>query len=591
MIILGINPGHDATATLLKDGEVIAAIAEERITRIKYHFGFPYEAIRECMKITNISSDSINYVVFNFNSMFQDKINLGHQIIIEKSGSMDPSNEVSLDFLWNIVKSKISNKAISTKSPKEYFCEALAKLEIEAPIRVYDHHLCHAASAYFDFGHENSLIVTADGAGDGLSASVTLGNRGKLKVINTVSDLYSVGRFYSAVTKFLGFKRNRHEGKVTGLAAYGDYRLLYDKLKKIIYNTADGVGIQSALWNETSKLKKGFTKFGAFMKGMYYHGAHPVIMEYLENECSGYKREDVAAAAQKLTEDIMRTYVNYYVQKTGVKKIALAGGIFANVRVNQEILEIPHVEEVFVYPNMGDGGTATGAAYLLYNDLMREKASYFKPKRIDNVYYGPSFDDKEIETALKKGSVDYYKPDSFADEVAKLVYDGKIVGHFNGRMEYGPRALGARTILANATDKKINDWLNRKLKRTEFMPFAPVCLEERAKDVFQKYESGRYPANFMTITFNMVKEWGDKLQAITHVDSTARPQTINKKQLKPYYDILESYSKMSDLPVLINTSFNSHEEPIVMTPQHAINSLKMKCIDVLAIGDFIVTRS
>jgi len=589
MYILGINPGHDATATLINDGTIVAAVAEERMSRVKYHFGFPYEAVKECIRIGKISPADIITVAFNFKNLFDGNANLGHHIIINESGSIDPGNEVSPNFLWNVLLNKFQNKISNSKPSQDYFKEALRRLDINSNMVVYDHHICHAASAYFDFGYPECLVVTADGAGDGLSASVTIAKNGHFKIISKIGDLYSIGRFYSAITKFLGFKRGRHEGKITGLAAYGNPELLYESFKRIISINEDKTDMQSELWNETNDFRKGFSKFGAFMKGLYYHGAHPIIMDYLDKECAGFKREDIAAAAQKLSEDITYEYVRHFVKQTGMKKVALAGGLFANVRINQKILEIPEVDEVFIHPNMGDGGTATGAAYLYYNDVLLEKNSFFNPRKIDFVYYGSSYSTNEIESVLKNSNVRYYRAEYFPLEVAKLVYEGKIVGHFNGAMEYGPRALGNRTILANATDKNINDWLNKRLKRTEFMPFAPVCLEENGNELFHNYESGTYPANFMTITFDVKKTWAEKLPAVTHVDNTARPQTINRNQNKIYYQIVQEYYKLSTLPALINTSFNVHEEPIVRTPLEALNSLKSGCIDILAIGDFIVT--
>jgi len=497
--ILGINPGHDATCTLFKDGQVISAIAEERMSRIKYHFGFPYQSVAECLRLGKCKPSDIETVVFCFNSILKGKGNIGHIIMVNESGSIDPSNEFPIDFLWRLATNKICNKFTEGKPAQIYFHEALKKCGLTSKIVSYDHHLCHAASAYFDFGYDECLVVTADGAGDGLSASVSIGKSGRIERLHAVSDDNSLGRVYSAVTSLMGFKRNRHEGKITGLAAYGNPDQLVDKFYQAINLTADHSDIYSPIWKNTTRLKKKSMKLGAFLKGLYYHGAHPLLMDFLDKECAGYKRDDIAAAVQKISEDIMANYIRYYVKKTGMSKIALAGGIFANVRINQRILEIPEVDEIFVHPNMGDGGGATGAAYLYYNDELQKTNSYFSPRRIDNVFYGPSYSDNEIESQLKESGINYYCPEEFSKEVARLIANNKIVGHFNGKMEYGPRALGSRTIFANATDKTINDWLNKRLKRTEFMPFAPICLAEHADKVFDNFAASEYPANFMTI--------------------------------------------------------------------------------------------
>ena len=588
MYILGLNVGHDATAVLIRDGEVLAGVAEERMTRVKYHFGFPYEAVAECLRIGGVSAGQVDLVAFGFDSLLDGPANLDHVIMVEESGSIDPSNETGTTHRLRVLRNKLERNVAPQRTAREMMQQALDRCGLgAAKMRAYDHHTCHAASAYFDFGHEDCLLVTADGAGDGLSASVTKASKGSFERLHSVSDKHSVGRVYSAVTKLMGFKRNRHEGKVTGLAALGDANKLKHIFARYIQVVDGGADIVSPMWRDTSELEKRLISLEAFVLGNYHHGAHPMLMRALRKECGDAKREDIAAAVQAVAEDVMRDYVRFYVKKTGLTRVGLAGGIFANVRVNQEVLEIPEVEEIFVHPNMGDGGVAAGAAYMGWNDHLKTEGRYFQPRRITNVYYGAAYTDDEIEAALKEAGVQYERPDDFAAEVARLVADGKIVGHFNGGMEYGPRALGSRTILASATDRTINDWLNERLGRTEFMPFAPVCMEEHAHEIFERYEPGAYPGNFMTITFDVKPEWRDRIPAVTHVDNTARPQTITREQHAPYYDILKAYHGLTGLPIVINTSFNRHEEPIVRTPTEAIASLEDDCVDVLAIGSFI----
>ncbi|MBU1652207.1 carbamoyltransferase, partial [bacterium] len=272
----------------------------------------------------------------------------------------------------------------------------------------------------------------------------------------------------------------------------------------------------------------------------------------------------------------------------GIYDVVLAGGIFANVKINQCIAEIDGVQSLFVHPNMGDGGTATGAAMLVWADHLRAQGKTYEPEAIDEVYYGPGYDDREIEKALGNYSFQFRKSNDIEADTAEMVAHKKIVGRFNGRMEYGPRALGNRSILADPTDPAINDWLNERLSRTEFMPFAPSALYESANKLYRNYTAGEYASYFMTITFDVEKEWAEKARAVAHVDNTARPQVVKKQANPSYHKILQEYEKRTGLPLFVNTSFNAHEEPIVCTPDDALRSLGNKCVDALSIGSFIV---
>jgi carbamoyltransferase len=258
------------------------------------------------------------------------------------------------------------------------------------------------------------------------------------------------------------------------------------------------------------------------------------------------------------------------------------------VKVNQRVRELDCVDDVYVHPNMGDGGLAMGAAYAVWSDRVHRAGEVPLPRFLPTVYLGPSYSDAQIESALKKSGLAYEKHADIENRVAELIRQDRIVGRFNGRMEYGPRALGNRSILASATDKRINDWLNKRLKRTEFMPFAPSILEEDAADFFLGWSSQHTPARFMAMTYDMPNEKAALVPAVSHVDLTARPQVVRKKDNPSYYRIIERYKALTGLPVIINTSFNMHEEPIVCTPEDAIRSLVDGSVDVLAIGNYIV---
>jgi len=602
MYILGLNIGHDATASLIKDGHTLSAIAEERISRVKYHFGFPYEAIKECLRIANVNGKDVERVVLSFNNDLIRSPFHYTDLIVYRSGTIDPSNEIDnrkkFDTAKEIIFRKIIGEGKYWKMTKEYATKHITNAIKECGIDNFilsteDHHLCHAASTYYECGKNETLIVTMDGAGDGLSATVSVGKNGKIERLSEVEDIYSVGRFYSAITKFLGFKRNRHEGKITGLAAYGDANKLYDMFKQLIDITEDKKSFYCPLAGDdlkNEKLRKSQVR--SFLSGKYYgHNYTNLYLDFLAEKCMNEKREDVAAAAQKLTEDLVVDYISNFVKTTKIYDIALAGGLFSNVKVNQRILESENVKSVFIHPNMGDGGTSVGAAYLEYAKFLESKNQRFIPFTIDNVYYGPEFtDDNILESLMKFDKLDYRKSKDIVKETAEMIKNKTVVGWFQGRMEYGPRALGNRSILFDPGDKNINDWLNKRLKRTEFMPFAPSGIFEEGNTVFENFSNGEYPAYFMTITFNVKKEWRKKIEAVNHVDNTARPQMVKENQNPLYYKLLREHQKITGLPMFVNTSFNMHEEPIVCTPDDAIRSLKNNCVDVLVMGNYVVKQ-
>ena len=296
--------------------------------------------------------------------------------------------------------------------------------------------------------------------------------------------------------------------------------------------------------------------------------------------------KDLAAGVQKHTEDICVQYVSHFLKKHPRKSLVLAGGIFANVRVNQELSRIRNIENIFIHQNMGDGGCSTGSALYFLHEKLNVK---YEMKSPSNVYFGRTFDKNLIENELLKHNLKFEKFESIEKEIATHIHKAKVIGRFNSGMEYGPRALGNRSIIASPTDKNINDWLNKKLNRTEFMPFAPSVLKEHADKIFKNFKNspGTKAANFMTITYDVMEEWKPKIQATTHIDGTARPQIVSIEQNPSFHKIISEYYKLSKIPVVINTSFNMHEEPIVATPEDAIRAFNQGAMDLLAIGNFL----
>lgn len=302
----------------------------------------------------------------------------------------------------------------------------------------------------------------------------------------------------------------------------------------------------------------------------------------LPDELAKYKREDLAAAFQKRLEDCVVALVRVAVKRTGVKNIALAGGVVANVKVNQRIHEMKEIEGIHVHQGMGDDGLALGGA--LHSAYTRGD----RIKKPETVYFGPDYSDKEIKNVLGRYRLRYKKVRFIEKEIAKHIADKKVIARFNGRMEYGPRALGNRSILYHTKDKSVNEWLNKRLKRTEFMPFAPVTLEQYADKCYHNLKGAEYPARFMTITFQCTPYMKRTSPAVVHVDGTARPQIIRKKDNPSYYEILSQYHKITGIPSLVNTSYNMHEEPIVCSPTDAVRSFLNSGIDYLAIGHYLL---
>jgi carbamoyltransferase len=348
-------------------------------------------------------------------------------------------------------------------------------------------------------------------------------------------------------------KPSRHEGKVVGLAAHGDPRILSDVLLSRFHEEDGNFRI----------LESNNLYFARML-------------------ASQFPKVDVAAAYQHTLEVVAVRYVSHYLRKTGLRNLVLSGGVVANVKLNQRLKEIPGVEGIFIHPNMGDGGCGTGAAYLQFADNPRLS------DRLDDVFWGPEFSGDEILRALRRAELQFTRKTPIEAEIAKLIAAGKVIARFNGRMEYGPRALGNRSILYHAQQPDVNQWLNQRLGRTEFMPFAPATLYEHRHECYKKVAGAEYAAQFMTLTFDCTDQMKRQCPAAVHVDGTARPQLVTASSNPSFYAILTEYQRLTGIASVINTSFNMHEEPIVCSPEDAIRAFLQGNLDYLAIGDYLV---
>lgn len=592
--IIGLHIGHDATVVLLENDFVISAVSEERFSRVKNHNGFPYKSLAFLVNEYNISNINLAGIALTssnppapyvtdilFNSAFSNR-----QLFFSVP------DEFAIDYHFNSFM-RLFGKIGYNRYCYEYYNkkikEVLNHLGLEMRVFYFDHHACHAASVYYSAGEGRILLITIDGFGDGLSATVNIGDSNVIRKIYSTSGLHSVGRFYSAFTDYLGFQVCNHEGKITGLAAFGNPEVHYEKIRNLLCLSKDQTSFRTKIVTEKYLWKKLYSLLYAFKRRKNYDCGFESYREKFRKLFSQPVKEDLAAAIQLRLEDVVTEHVQAMMDRFKIYHVGLAGGVFANVKLNQRISELNKIESLFIHPNMGDGGLAFGAAFLL-----RQKLPY-KPiqlKRISDVYLGPQYSEDEIFAAInnKKEILNFVKTKDIEKKIALLLKENKIIALFQGRLEYGPRALGNRSLLADARNKVINDILNKRLMRSEFMPFAPSILEEMASNLLVNYEKFAFAAEFMTLTFNMRPEWINKIPAVVHIDSTVRPQVVSKDINPRLYGIIKEYQGLTGIPAVINTSFNMHESPIVCSPEDAIDDFLKGAADVLVLEDIMVTK-
>jgi carbamoyltransferase len=572
MKVLAISDGMTGGAALLEEGRVTFAVHEERLTRAKMATGFPRQSITMALQATGTDPREIDAVaVATINEFLRDPaVAYDGWLLRDQS----PLKEVLLQAASGVTRlggsaSLLRRSYYELKSAlggmRRKTIRALLRDEwgLTCPVEFIDHHFAHACSAYYSNGHADATVITMDGAGDNKCSHVYRVRDGAFERLWTIDSFDSIGNYYAYVTNLCGFKAQKHEGKITGLAAYG--RPEYKDLLRRFVTYEDGTTVNV-----------GRVFYWSAVKAL--HRALP----------PGFLREDLAASAQQLLEEVCSAYVDHWVQRTGCAELAVAGGVFANVKLNQRLHELPAVRSLFVHPGMGDEGLAVGAGYAVSAALGRERGMILTPQRLPEVFLGPDYSDEEAGRAIEEAGLTVDPAPDVERRAAELLAEGRVVARAAGRMEYGPRALGNRSVMYQPTDPTVNDWLNKRLRRTEFMPFAPVTLAESADQCYRDLDGARYAAEFMTITFGCTPWLQERCPAVVHVDGTARPQLIHRDTNPGYYRILEEYRKLTGLPVLINTSFNMHEEPIVCTPRDAIRAFVQGGLDYLLLGDRLV---
>lgn len=559
MIILGINnSSHDSSAAIIINGKIVAASEEERFDRIKHSGNFPVKSIEFCLGKASVNIDDVDEVGISMDWLKRARSRF------DKNFSSNNSELCALALRQ--ASDDVLRRINTEKILKDTFC-------YKGKITFLDHHSCHAAACYFPSTFEDAAIITVDGAGEEAATVIYKANGNIIRKMLQINFPNSLGALYSLTTAYLGFKVDSDEGKVMGLAPYGNESLV-KKFGEIIKVDKNGTYHIKDKWFDFSEetFSNEFKKIIGFPK------------RKKENIIS--KHENLAFAVQKKLEDGMLGLAKLAKKITDSKNLCLGGGVALNSVANGKIIKKDLFKEVFVYPASGDSGTAAGAALYLYN-LKKKKRIYFKENQ--SPYLGHNASNKEIIKALNKYKLNYIKSNDIEKEVAKLLADNRVVGWFSGRTEFGPRALGNRSILVDPRDVLNKDRVNLKIKfREPFRPFAPAVLEEFAEEYFEMHGIS---SPYMILAFSAKKNKCKIIPAVIHVDNTARVQTVNKMQNKKYWKIINEFYKITGVPVLLNTSFNRASEVMANTPEEAIGTFLGSGLDALVLEDYLVVKN
>jgi carbamoyltransferase len=574
MRILGINTYHgDASAALIVDGQLVAAAEEERFSRIKHDTSFPLNAIRYCLTAGNASLEEIDHIALSRNP----RANLGRRVSFAIGRRAGRKMAVSR-----------GSTLVNTLRAKRTVADGLGISEdrVRAKVHFVEHHLSHIASSFYVSPFDKAAVMSIDGFGDMVSAMWGIGEGPRLDIRGEVGYPHSLGVFYTAITQFLGFNKYGDEYKVMGLASYGEPEFLEDMRNVVrasdgaylldldyFRHHLDGFSMSwpggspelSPLWGDGM-----VRRFGPAREGP---------SEPLES-----KHQNVASSAQQRLEEVVLSMLRRLRERTGLEALCLSGGIALNCVTNGMIRRETGFSEVYIQPAANDAGTAVGAAYYVLHQRLGQPREYV----MEHVYLGPEFDEAACRRALDAAEIPYVHLDDqeLVARTAAALADGAIVGWFQGRMEFGPRALGNRSILADPRRAEMKDVLNARIKHREpFRPFAPSVLEEATGQWFDD----SYPSPFMLFTYDVRIEKRDLIPAPTHVDGTGRLQTIRREQNHRYYDLIKAFGDRTGVPVVLNTSFNENE-PICCVPEEAVETFRRTRMDVLVLGNLYAPK-
>ncbi len=595
MYILGISCFyHDSAVAIIKDGELIAAAMEERFTRKKNDNGFPKKAIEFCLKQAGIQGQDLEYAVF-----YEKPLVKFERILLTTLNTFPKSADVWRDAMVNWLKEKlwiknIIQREVGVRYDRVLFC---------------DHHMSHAASAFFASPFKEAAVLTVDGVGEwttttlGQATSIWQGQgegRNEINLFEEQRFPHSIGLLYSAFTAYLGFHVNNGEYKVMGMAPYGHPRHV-DKIQRLFrQNSEDGsFNLNLDYFSFHHSTTDSYNQRFVDLFGIPRHPEAEFFTNITNPERSAEKAAmdenqrfaDIAASIQSVTEDALLNIVRYLHRKTGLNKLVMAGGVALNTKANYRLLNETPFDEIYIQPAAGDDGGALGAALWAYHVVLGKPRNWVMP----HAYWGQEYSDAECKGFLESKGARYESYDSNDDKMLDFLADSltqkKVIGFFQGRFEWGPRALGNRSILADPRTEEMKEVVNTKIKfREPFRPFAPVILRERALEYFdypgvQEHEAPRY----MLMVAPIKPDKQEKIQAVCH-QGTGRLQTIERETNPRYYGVIERFGQATGIPVILNTSFNLRGEPIVTSPQNAWNTFQNSDIDILVLNSFVVQK-
>jgi carbamoyltransferase len=574
MYILGINAYHaGSSACLIHNGNLIAAAEEERFNRRKYWAGFPVHSIQYVLQEAGITAVDLDHI-----GLSRDP-----NVHLMKKVLYTLSKRPSLDLVRNRLYS-----AAEVRDTRAIFAKSVGMEQntLKAQFHNVEHHRAHLASAFYVSPFKEAAIFSVDGMGDFVSTMWGSAKDTHLEVDQAIYFPHSLGFFYTAISQWLGFTKYGDEGKVMGLAPYGDPVYL-DQIRKIVRVQRDG----------TFELDLDYFVIHTEGVSMSWEDGDPVLGNLYSpklvdllgeprlprNEITK-KHQDVAASLQAMLEEAEFALVHKLQRDTGMKALCMAGGVALNSAFNGKVLPETDFEDVFIQPAAGDAGTALGVCYYIWHEVLGQPRGFI----MNDAYTGPEFRNGRLEAVLKQNSLAYQscEEDALVSKAAEIVADGKVLGWFQGRMEWGPRALGNRSILADPRREDMKDILNARIKhREKFRPFAPSILQEAAGEYFDQ----SYPDPFMIKVYNVLPDKQKDIPAVTHVDGTGRLQTVNRQNAPLYWRLINAFQERTGVPVVLNTSFNENE-PIVCTPEEAVDCFLRTRMDALAVGNYLVQK-
>jgi carbamoyltransferase len=596
MYILGISCFyHDAAAALLEDGVLIAAAEEERFTRKKHDYGFPTQAIDFCLRQAGITGQDLDYVVF-----YEKPLLKFERILLTTLQTFPQSWAVFRESMITWFNEKLWIKG-----------QILTTLNIpDEKLLFVEHHLSHAASAFFCSPYKESAILTIDGVGEWTTATIGQATadwdgqgQNQIQLFGEVKFPHSLGLLYSAFTAFLGFQVNEGEYKVMGMAPYGQPTRVEDVYKLFDVSNDGSFRLNMEYFSFHHSTSKTFN--GKFVdlfgdprvheSDFYTPTTHPKKDHPQWDEATAKRNQhyaNIAASIQYVTEETMLKMANYAYQRTGLKKLCMAGGVALNSVANGRIMRETPFEDVYIQPAAGDSGGALGAALYVYHVLLGKPRKFI----MEHAYWGKAYSSPEVKSAIEATGRSYElveDPERRAEMMVDDMLGGKVIALFQDRFEWGPRALGNRSILADPRSAEMKNIVNARIKfREPFRPFAPVILEERAVEYYSGIENpaSNFPLRYMLMVYATRNGCGDKIQAVTHEGGTGRIQTVRRETNELYYRAVELFGQATGVPVLLNTSFNLRGEPIVTTPANALNTFGKSDIDSLYVGDYVVRK-